>query len=369
MKRLLALPLLVLLLACGGTETPERRPGADVTHGGAVVLVETAPVERGAILPRLTAAGSLVARRESRIGAEVPGRIEQVSVSVGDRVEQGAPLFHIESGSYELALGQAEAGLELATAERRQIDADLARAEVLHGKDIVSAQELGRLRTRLAVARARERQSTQQVEIARRDLAGTVVRAPFAGSISERLVDEGTMAQSQPQTIVVVLQETAALEARVSLAETQLALVRAGDPAEIFIESLPDPIPAEVTAVSDAIDPATRTYLVRMAVPNPERKLKAGLFVRAEIVPSAKDDVLLVPREAVRTEDGETRVLVVRDGEAVPVTIRLGLVGGEQVEVLRGLEVGELVVVGAAARRIAPGMKVRTEAAALAARS
>lgn len=367
MKPLLLASLLALSLACGSAEgdpAPRARPG-----GVAAVVVETATVERGAIVHRLSAAGSLVARRESRIGAEVAGRIERVLVSVGDRVEHGDPLFEIEAGSYELALGQAQAGLELAVAERRQLEADLARARKLHAEDVMSDQELGRIETRLAVAAARERQAQQNVALAGRDLAGTVVRAPFAGSISERLVDEGTMAQRQPQTIVVVVQETAELEARVSLAETQLALVSAGDRAEIFVESLPEPIPAQVSAVSDAIDPATRTFLVRMSVPNPERLLKAGLFVRAEIVPGARDPALLVPREAVRTEDGRTLVLVVREGLAVPVVVRLGLVGDENAEVLRGLEAGERVVVGAAARRIAPGMRVRVAEPAVAARS
>jgi len=100
--------------------------------------------------------------------------------------------------------------------------------------------------------------------------------------------------------------------------------VRVGDPALIHVEGLAAPIQTEVQAVADAIDPASRTYTVRMRVANPDHALKAGVFARIEIVPQSKRDVLIVPRAAVRSEDGITRVFTVRDGRATPVPVTLG---------------------------------------------
>jgi len=329
-----------------------------------VVEVNTVRVRRGSILERVSAPGSLRARRESRIGAEVSGRIERVFVDDGDRVEAGAPLFQIDRGPYEMALRQASAGLDLARAERAQIQADLERGNALRRSDIVAAEQLERLRTQVAVAKARERQAAESVALARHRLEQTLVPAPFGGSVAQRLADEGTTALVQPQTIVIVLQETAVLEAEANIPESQRSLVQIGDTAFVHVERLPQPIQTEVSAVSDTIDPQARTYRVQMLVPNPEHALKAGIFARIDIVPKEKRDALLVPRAAVRSEDGGTRVLVVRDGRAEAVAVQVGVVSESEAEVLAGLDVDSDVIVGAAAREIAPGMPVRVVGAA-----
>ena len=317
-----------------GVSEPTRTAGSVEP----VVEVTTARVRRGSILERVSAPGSLRARRESRIGAEVSGRIQQVFVNDGDRVEAGAPLFQIDRGPYEMALRQAAAVLDVARAERAQIEADLTRGNALRRSDIVAAEQLERMRTQVAVAKAHERQAAEGVALARHHLEQTLVVAPFGGSVAQRLVDEGTTALVQPQTIVIVLQETDVLEAEANIPESQLSIVRVGDPALVHVEGLPQPIQTSVSAVSDTIDPQARTYRVQMIVPNPDHALKAGIFARIDILPSAKRDALLVPRAAVRSEDGGTRVLVVRDGRAQAVAVQLGVVSENEAEVLSGLE-------------------------------
>jgi membrane fusion protein (multidrug efflux system) len=321
--------------------------------------VSVVRVARGAITERISAPGSLLARRESHVGALVSGRIEHVFVSEGDRVEAGAPLFQIDPAPFAAALRAAEAGLDVARAERGQLEADLARARELGREQIVSRQQLDRLATSLAVARARERQAAEAVAIARQDLERTRVVAPYAGSVALRLADEGTTALVQPQTIVLVLQETAELEAQAAIPESQLQLIHPGDPARLFVEGIHEPIETAVAAVGDTIDPATRTYLVTMRVSNADHRLKAGVFARVEILPGTRGDALLVPRAALRTEEGRQRVLVVREGRAVAVPVELGVVSEELAEIVRGVEVGEPVIVGEAAGALAPGMRVR----------
>jgi multidrug efflux pump subunit AcrA (membrane-fusion protein) len=147
--------------------------------------------------------------------------------------------------------------------------------------------------------------------------------------------------------------------ARATIPEVHFAAIRAGDAALVHVEGLAQPIPTEVATVSDSIDPATRTYLVTMKIDNPDHRLKAGVFARIEILPRAKGDVLLLPREAIRREEGSTRVLAVRDGRAVAVPVQLGVVAEDAVEVLHGVRVDQEVVVGEAARTLAAGMRVR----------
>jgi RND family efflux transporter MFP subunit len=367
-------PLLPVLLAVpwlgcspqgtpGPASSPAPQTASQARPAEAVVDVTTARVRRGSILERVSAPGSLRARRESRIGAEVSGRIQQVFVNDGDRVAAGAPLFQIDRGPFEMALRQAEAVLDVARAERAQIEADLTRGNALRRSDIVAAEQLERMRTQVAVAKAHERQAAEGAALARHHLEQTLVRAPFGGSVAQRLVDEGTTALVQPQTIVIVLQETDVLEAEANIPESQLSVVRVGDGALVHVEGLPQPIQTEVSAVSDTIDPRARTYRVQMIVPNPEHALKAGIFARIDILPSAKRDVMLVPRAAVRTEAGVNRVMVVRDGRAEAVPVQLGVVSETEAELLSGLEADSEVIVGTAAREIAPGMSVRVVAA------
>jgi RND family efflux transporter MFP subunit len=358
--RLAWLALLLALAGCGESEVPAPPPAAPEAVGDDVpVEVTITKVRRGSIVQRVSAPGSLVARRESHIGPQVRGTIERIHVSEGDRVEEGDVLFEIDPTPYEVALRQAEAGLDLARSERHQLEADLARARELLSKEVMSEQAIERLVTSVEVAHARERQAAEAVARARQNLDWTVVRAPYAGSVAARLADEGTTALDQPQTVVIVLQETDVLEARAGIPESQLLMVNLGDPALLHVEGIPEPILTEVSAVSDTIDPSTRTYLVKMLVDNSDRRLKAGIFVRVEIVPRAKEEVLVVPRKAIYSEDGVTQVLRVREGRAVASPVQLGIVSEEQAEVLRGLRVDDEVILEAGEGRVAPGMHVR----------
>jgi RND family efflux transporter MFP subunit len=347
------------IMGCGqsfDSEAPQ-----DVASGFAqpIIDVRVEPVRRGSIGYRIFAPASLAARRASKIGAEVPGRIQEVFVRAGDRVEEGAPLFRIDPKPYQAAFRRAEAGLDLARSERLQIAADLDRVTVLHRDGIGSQSDLDRAHTARAVAIAKERQAKEGVAVARLDLQRTLVTAPYAGSIAERLADEGTMAIAQPQTIVVVIHETNELEARADVAERQLSVIRVGDPAFVHIEGLAEPIRTQVDSVADTIDPATRTYRVKMRVANLDHRLKSGIYARVEIQPADKQDVLLVSRESIRSEAARTRVLTVMDGRAVAVPVRLGLVSDSDAEVLTGVEFGTPVIIGKAAQEIAPEMRVR----------
>ena len=354
-----------VLLGGGCKRKAEPAPAQSVAAvAGPTVEVTTVRVQRGAVMQQVSAPGSLVALRESHIGTEVAGRVVRVFVSEGDRVEAGAPLFQIDPAPYEMALRQAEAGVDVARAQRSQTEADLARAQTLRRQAVMAPQEFDRLVTGVAVAQAQERQATEALALARFNVGRTLVRAPYAGSVAKRLVDEGTTALVQPQTIVLVLQETGELEAEAAIPESQLALVQLGDQARLRIEGLAEPIAATVSAVSDTIDPATRTYLVKMRVPNADRRLKAGVFTHVEILPQARTGVLVVPPDAVRNEEGRTRVLVVRDGRAAAVPIEVGIAAPDAVEVLSGIAEGDEVLVGEAARTIAPGMAVTVVPAA-----
>lgn len=349
------------LLACYGARDTEALPpvGAEPE-----LEVQTALVRRGSVEASISAPATLEAQRESRIGPEVQGTLLRVFVDEGERVEAGAPLFEIDPSPYRFALRQAEAGLDLAQAQRRQLEADLGRARSLRQQGIVAQQDIEKLETAVAVAAASERQAAEAVALGRHRLALTRVHAPYAASVAARLADEGTTALVQPQTLVVVLQESGALEARAAIPESQLLRVRIGDAARVRIEGLAAPIESTVSSVGEAIDPATRTYSVRIRVPNAEHAIRPGLFAHVEILPQARADALVVPRDAVRSEDGRARVFTIRDGVVTPLPVTVGAFSEQEAELLEGPAVETPVIVGEAAERVAPGMRVRAVARA-----
>jgi hypothetical protein len=100
-----------------------------------------------------------------------------------------------------------------------------------------------------------------------------------------------------------------------------------------------------------------------MPVPNPDHAIKAGVFAHVEIHPEGSVDAVLAPREAIRVEDGRTRLLVVRGGRAALLPVEVGAASDSEAEIRSGADLGELAIVGEAARTIAPGLRVRAAAA------
>jgi len=325
---------------------------------------EEVPVGRVALerlAAEIDATGSIAARRVTEIAAGVPGRLVRVFVDVGDSVEEGAPLFQIDPGSYEMALAEARAGLALARAESENAAAEAARVQRLVEQHVVSAQRSDQLRTRATVARARVDQMQARVARARHDLAQTLVRAPYAGSVVERRADEGTLAGAAP---VIVLQEGGALEAILDVPEAAPVPVRPRDPVVLYAEGQTDPIQSRVERVSRRVDPQTRTYEVRCPVVDPSDGVKAGSYVRAELRPTRREPHPVIDRSALLTRDGRSFVLRLEEGRTRRIAVRTGILTARRAEILAGVAPGDRLVLGEAVRRLPDGARVRAEEAA-----
>jgi RND family efflux transporter MFP subunit len=200
-----------------------------------------------------------------------------------------------------------------------------------------------------------------RVERARNDLVRTLVRAPYAGSIVERLAHHGELAGADP---VVVLQETGALVLELDIPESTPAPVREGAPVRIFVQGRSEPLETRVDRVSDRVDAATRTYRVRAPIVDPEGSVKAGSYARAEVLATRPDPRPLVDRRALLMRDGRSYLFRVEDGVARRIPVRVGAVVDERAEILSGVAEGDRVVRGAAVTRLADGDEIRVEDAA-----
>jgi RND family efflux transporter MFP subunit len=355
--------LAAVALGCGrdGAGPSDVAAAAHAAAPPAALRIPLARVETRALRATISASGTVEARRISEIAAEVPGRLESIPVRVGDEVAEGAPLFRIDPGPYEMALAEARAGLALAHAESKNAAAEAERVRLLLEQSAASQQRYEQLRTRAEVARARVAQMQARAARAERDLARTWVRAPYAGSVVERRAHEGALAGTSP---VLVLQESGALEAILDVPEATPVPVRVGGSVRLFVEGLADPIETRVARVNDRVDPGTRTYQVRCTVEDASGTVKAGSYVRAEIEATRETAGEVVPRSAIATRDGRNLVLRVEDETAHAVPVRVGILEGDDAEILSGLAPGDLVVEGEAAQRLADGTHLRVDGSA-----
>ncbi len=352
---LLVLGLVWAAVACHQADSSAVPETEATAAGPAAAEPERVPVrtvEAAALRSPIAASGSIRARRVSEIAAEVPGRLVEVSVDLGDRVEAGAPLFRIDPLPYEAALAEARAGLELARAEHRNAAREERRARELVEKRVSSQQNYEAVLTQAAMARARVQQMEARILIAERDLERTVVTAPWTGSVVERRAHEGSLAGGDP---IIVLQESDALEAVLSVPEASLVPVRVGDAVILFPEGSSE-LRVSVTRVSDRVEAETRTYEVRAALPEPV--LKAGSYVRAELLPARQSARPVVADAAIRSIDGRSYAFRLAEGRVERVRVRLGIVERGRVEVLAGLAVGDRVAVGEVVQRLGDGTPV-----------
>ena len=357
--RRLALGLAAALAACG---PGDPAPGPEVK--APAIRVERSPVMRQEMVEPVFGTGTVAAHKTSQIGPRVDGIIEAIEVQVGDRVAEGQLLFRTREADYAIRLREAEHGLRLVRAEAAKAERDLARAEKLGHEGIASAEQLDGVRTAREIAASRLGAAETALARARQDLEDTAVRAPYAGVITRRYVDEGTMVRTMmsASAAVVEIMKTDLVVAIVQIPELHLSRVRVGIPARVRVDGAAREVESFVAVLNDRIDPDSRAFEVRLPIENPDLALKPGLFARAELLPEARA-VTLVERRAVLGVGEDRYVLVEVGGRAVRRPVRVRELDATRFEVQDGLAPGDSVLVGPNLSLVGEGTEVTVEVA------
>jgi len=256
-------------------------------------------------------------------------------------------------------LDAAEAQFEIAREKHRAAleQARSAREQLLAAQQKLRLTEEGaRKEERQAIA-ARVRQAEAALELARINFDECTVETPIAGVVAEKHLDEGNMVGPTTPIITIVQIETAKVVVGVNERDVRF-VVPGKTRALVRLDAYPgETFEGAVARVSPVADERTRTVEVEIHIPNPERKLKPGMFARVELLLEERRGVPVVPADAVlRLEEGDF-AYVVNDNVAHRRAVRLGLRGGEMVEVVEGLEPGEMVITHGL-RLVADGGKV-----------
>ncbi|HTO68231.1 MAG TPA: efflux RND transporter periplasmic adaptor subunit [Myxococcota bacterium] len=336
-RRALALALAMAALACSRQKTAPRA----AAH--AVVL---APVEVTDVEERVAATGQILAKQRADVAAQVPGEVTSIVVDEGQPVAEGAVVIEIDPERRALDLDRARARLSEAGSGLLDAQRQNARTHALARHQVASKTQLDQADTALEAARSRVQAAQADLGAAERASADSRVAARFPGVIGRRFVSRGEYVQPGQKLFELVSLDP--VEVEFSLPESDASRLRLGLPLAISVAPYPGELfHAEVTMISPEIDERTRTLRVKAALPNPDGRLRPGLFARADLGIARRSNVLLVPEEAVlQRADGAVVFRAVDNGtKAERKRVELGPIRAGMAEIDGGLAKGDVVVV------------------------
>ncbi|HHP7236921.1 efflux RND transporter periplasmic adaptor subunit [Longibacter sp.] len=310
-----------IMTGCGSSGDDDARGGNQGwggDRGGKTPSVEAVQARFGALPLRERMSGTVYARNQVQIYPEIGARVVAVNVQNGDRVRAGEPLIRLESDTYEQRVKQARASLRIARANAtsaearlKELQSQLRRAERLAENQFQSEQELESLRAQVQGAEADLEQARGQVEQAeatlderRSDLSRTVVRAPISGSVGQRNVQVGQ--RIGPETRIFTMGDLETVRVEIGISDRMMGKIEPGQTAQITAPSLGDTvITAAVTRISPFLSNDSFSAEAEIEVPNSGGALRAGMFVKVDVLYGESQEATLVPLAALY-EDPET---------------------------------------------------------------
>ena len=363
------------------------------------IPVEVTPVVSKPLIYSVKVNGDIMPLMQVDLFPKVSGYLERIDVHIGDTVNQGqviaqidrtdflqkvreieakvgqakAQLSELEAGTRTEELRQAEEAVNQARSRFENARLQRERIEALFKRQVISKKEADVSDMEYAVAEAQLAASQQQLKLLkegarqevregtqaklremeaileqeRNHLKETRIVAPFRGEISRKFVDAGALVSpSSPPTPIVSLVYTETLKIVANILEKDIPLLKGGMKAKIRVEAYPERIfEGKVEKINSALDLSTRTLQAEIYIPNADRSLKPGMFANVDLVLLERPQALVIPREAVLEGDREMSVFVVESKQPVRELITIGYEQDRMVEVLKGLNEGDQVII------------------------
>jgi RND family efflux transporter MFP subunit len=352
--------------------------------------------------PVLTASGYVVARRRAVVSAKIQGRLAELHVEEGARVQEGQVFARLESADFEAAvtraraqllqadaqiaaaqaqIGSVEAATTRASADRAEAERQLRLAERLAKEELLPTDQLDAARSRLKVAEAALGQSRAEQERARADLQrataeraratadvgyneallqNTVIRAPFTGVVVRKMAEVGESVAPIPPGVnistasgaIVALADLDTLEVEVDVAEANVARLQPDQPAEVVVEAFPDrKYKGVLRQVIPTADRTRATVMVKVTILDKDANLKPEMSAKVtfieparEVAPAAAERIIVVPPTAIVTRGDATQVFAVVAGAAQARTVTIGPKRQDGVVIKDGLDGTETLV-------------------------
>lgn len=312
------------------------------------------------------------------IRSRVSGYLDKIHFQDGDEVAEDALLFEIDARPYQAAADKAEATLKQNEARTKRLDSDLRRANALLGRGSISREEFDKIASDEAEGLASTGIVKADLDLARLNLSFTKVKAPSAGRLSRRMVDAGNLVKADDTALVSIvsldpmhvtfdIDERTLLKIRRLIADGK---IKSRQEAEIEVmiglADEPDfPHRGTINFSDNRIDPGTGTLRVRAVTPNPKpRVLSPGLFVRVRLPIGASRRAIVVPEQAVGTDQGKKFVYVVikgdKDEKVARRPVEVGALRAGMREIKSGVKMEDRVIVSGL-QRVRENTKVSPE--------
>jgi RND family efflux transporter MFP subunit len=355
---------------------------AAAAERGKAVNVAVSRVVRADLAQCLRIAAEFRPFQEIEVHAEVAGYVKHIYVDVGDRVRKGQVLAVLDVPELEEELNQAAASMRQSQQQVEQAQHELRRAQanytVAHltytrldavmktrpelvaqqdvddaqGKDQAAEAQVDAAKSGLAAAQEHLLDTKANRERVQALLDYSKITAPFDGVVTWRYADTGAMlaagTSSEKQALPLVkLSQNGLLRLDIPVPETDVPTVRLGRRVSVEVESLNKSFEGAVARFADKVDDATRTMMTEIDVPNPKLEIVPGMYAYVSFPIAEKNHALAVPVQAVSREGSKIFAYRVNETNQIEVQpIATGLQTSGQIEILSGLSVGDLVVIG-----------------------
>lgn len=325
----LALPCLLLLVACGGGNPEQDKGKTDGEKVVEAVSVEVAAVTQQPMAGSYTGTAPLEAPVESQVVAKTSGVALSVMVAEGDHVEAGQILVRLDSDRARLQMAQSAAQLG-------KLQNQFERAKTLAAEQLIAASDYDQIRYDLANARAANKMANLELSYAN-------VKAPISGVVATVSPKAGNFVQIN--TPIVRIVDTSRLEATLNVPERELAVLEPGQTVQLQVDALPGKsFVGTVDRVSPVVDAGSGTFRVITRFDG-AGILRPGMFGRISINYDNRANALVVPRIALLEDQGDPAVFMLQDGKVVRTPVQLGYMDGGWAEIRGGLKLGDRVVV------------------------
>lgn len=341
MRALLPLVVLTALVGCKKPEAaaPEKAKATELPP--VKVTLGAVTVEK---MPRLlTLTGSVIANRQSEVAANVSGRVTATYVERGMPVKAGQPLAVVDARAAGFQAAAATAQSQAAQTQVTLAKQECDRADTLFSQGAIPKAEYERLKTQCTAQLYNANAAQANADLAGKLAGDTVIRAPIDGVIGERYVSVGEYVQ--PPTRVASVFSVNPARLTISVPEPAIGRVQEGQTLELEVSSWPErTFAATVRFVSPALRPQTRDLIIEASAKNDDGALKPGMFATVQLM-VGEEELPTVPVDAIKKDGMVRRLFVAREGHAVEMVVKTGLVKDGRIAVYEALPVGTPVIV------------------------
>jgi RND family efflux transporter MFP subunit len=311
----------VLVITLGCSSQDETAKVEEIEMSGKI-YVQTAPAEQRSIQQYLEFPGKIEAIQEAYISPGISMRIVDILVAEGDRVQKGQLLVLMD-----------DAHLQQAEAQFVATQKDYQRMQALRDSGSISQQAYDQVEAGYKAAKA-------AYELLK---SNTEIKAPFSGVITAKYQNPGEYFNSMSSPGILRLVNLDRLKAKINVSDKNIPMIKKGQSANIFVDSHPNEIfTGSVSYVASVADPLSGTFTCEITFENRDNMLRPGQYAKLQVVLYEKENAIVVPQTAVVNSN---IVYVIKGGKAYRRDVVLGVQNEDEVEILEGIEPGEMVVI------------------------